>query len=319
MPQHYLRRWSPDGKRVLVMRLPVSEGGFVASTRDLAVETNLYAIETPEGLDQTVERDITRPIDDGFSRAIEALLRGEFGAVSVMDLATAVGFQFARGPEVKAQLEHIATEVARAKEKFSSLFQGEGVDEAALASIVEKPAQNEWVTSLLSSIARMAAVFGGMRWHFVYFPEPMLVTSDSPISFWRRESLDRGNIGLGLMSVDEVRLPLAPTLALVMSWESGQTQAVTGDAAMARELNIGTCEFAMRQRVFAYPEPLPPMPQTEAEFERRPVVADLSVLPPMHEHRDAMRDRLLGEVEQIPGLEGVAALLREQPEDEDQG
>ena len=49
---------------------------------------------------------------------------------------------------------------------------------------------------------------------------------------------------------------------------------------MARELNIGTCEFAQRQRIFVAPDPAPVFPAMERELVRRPVVADLSVLPP---------------------------------------
>ncbi len=75
-----------------------------------------------------------------------------------------------------------------------------------------------------------------MRCHFVYFDEALLVTSDSPISQWRRHELDDLLRGMGPMSVDEVRFPPAPTLALVMSWEPGEPRMVRGDRDVAREL-----------------------------------------------------------------------------------
>jgi len=226
--QHYLRRWSPDGKRVVVMRVPVSDGYFVAGIRDLAVESNLYAIETPDGLNQMVERDITRPVDGAFSAAIDALLAGDFDSVKPSDLLAAVAFQFVRGPQQREQLDYVATELERVQERFSRLFKGEKVDEAVIAAISRKPPRNEWVASLLRSLQHMTGVFAQMRWHFVFFEEAMLVTSDSPISQWRRDDLDDPDRGMGPMSVDEVRFPLAPTLALVMTWERGDARIVRG-------------------------------------------------------------------------------------------
>ena len=310
VPQHYLRRWSPDGKRIVVMRLPVSDGAFVAGIRDIAVESNLYAIETPDGLDQVVERDLTRPIDGAFSSAIDSLLAGDFDSVNPSDLLAAVAFQFVRGPQERDQLECITTEFARVQEKFSRLFKGEDVDEAVIDAISRKPPRNGWVASLLRSLQGMAGVFAQMRWQFVFFKEPLLVTSDSPISQWRRDELDDPNRGMGPMSVDEVRFPLAPTLALVMTWEPGEARIARGDVEMARELNVSTCEFAMRRRFFTSPEPVPPLPQTEAEAARRPVASDLSVLPPMQAHQIEMGESLLAEMANIPGLEDVAAELR---------
>lgn len=90
-------------------------------------------------------------------------MAGKHGEVNPLDLATAIGFQFARGPEMRAHLENIKTELARVQEKFTRLFSGEEVDEAALENIIDKPAQNEWVASLLSSVAEMTALFARMH------------------------------------------------------------------------------------------------------------------------------------------------------------
>lgn len=316
MAQHYLRRWSPDGKRVAVLNLPLDRGAFVASTKNLSVEKDLYAIETPEGRDQVIERELAGAIDSAFSVAIEALLRGE--PASHLDLAAAIGFQLMRGPEVKAHLGSIKTEIARAKEKFSKLFAGEEVDEAALENIVESAEQNEWVAALVSSILDVAEVFTRMRWHLIYFAEPLLVTSDSPISYWRRDALNNGMVGMGLESVDEVRLPLAPTLALVMTWEEGPTRRFRGDVAMAREFNIGTVQFAQQQRVFVVPEPPPPFRDEDDQLpQRRAVAADLSVLPPLQAHRRAMGASIIEDLQNIPGLEHIAAELARASEPED--
>jgi hypothetical protein len=244
------------------------------------------------------------------------LLAGE--PANFIDIAMALGLQMVRGPEVRNHLGYIKTELERTREKFSRLFRGEEVDAALLESVAETAEQNEWVAMLLSSVVDMAQMFADMSWNFVYFERPILVTSDSPISYWRRPGLDMGLEGLAPMTADEVRLPLSPTLALVMTWEGGKPRRVKGDAEMARELNIGTCEFAQQQRIFAVPEPPPVFPATSDEFTRRPVVADLSVLPPLQTHRQNMRDTLIEEMQNIPGLEDIAAELARPPEPEDE-
>ena len=76
----------------------------------------------------------------------------------------------------------------------------------------------------------------------------------------------------------------------------------------------------MRRRFFSCPEPVPPLPQTEAEARRRPVAADLSVLPPMQAHQIEMGETLLSEMANIPELEDVVAELRgEAPPREEDG
>lgn len=313
VPQHYLRRWSPDGKRVVVVPLPPgSKPPFVASVRHLAVEKNLYAIETPDGLDQTVESELTAPIDAAFSVAIEALLAGK--PASFLDLALALALQMMRGPEVRDHLGYLKTEVERAREKFSRLFRGEQVDESFIEGIVETAEQNEWVAMLVGSLMTMVGVFVDMRWNFVYFERSMLVTSDSPISMWRREELDSEMMGMGPQSVDEVRLPLSPTLALVLSHDEGEPRRVKGDEAIAVELNIGTCEFARLARIFVVRDPPPAFPGPEEEIVRRPVVSDLSVLPPLQAHRLDMGKSFIDELKSIPGLEDIAAELERCPE-----
>lgn len=238
---------------------------------------------------------------------------------SSAQVRTAIGFQLMRGPEVRAHLSHIKTEIARAQEKFSHLFAGDEVDEAALEGIVERAEQNEWVAALMDSILDVAQVFTRMRWHLIYFPEALLVTSDSPISYWRRDELNSEMAGMGPENVDEVRLPLAPTLALVMTWEDGPPRRLAGDVAMARELNIGTVEFAQQQRVFLVPDPPPPLRDEDDQLpQRRPVAADLSVLPPLQAHRRAMGESLIEELQNIPGLEDIAAELMRPPEPKDE-
>lgn len=316
VPQHYLRRWSPDGKRVVVIPLPPgSNEPFQAGVRDLAVEKNLYALQTPDGLDQTVETNLTAPIDAAFSAAIEALLEGR--PASFLDLALALGLQMMRGPEVRDHLGYIKTEVERAREKFSRLFRGEEADESFLESIVETAEQNEWVAMLVRSIVDMADMFAEMRWNFVYFERPMLVTSDSPISMWRRTELDNEMTGMGPQSVDEVRLPLSAALALILTHDKGEPRRVKGDEAMACELNVGTCEFAQQPRIFVVPNPPPVFPAEGEGFERRPVVSGLSVLPPLQAHRLDMGKSLIEELKSIPGLEDIAAQLERPPEPED--
>ena len=315
--QNYLRRWSLDEKRVLVAPLPPgSAKPFLVGIRDLAVEKDLYAIETQEGRDQSIETDLTAPIDAGLSRATDALLEGR--PASFLDLALAIGLQMMRGPETRDHISYVKTEIERARTKFSRLSQDQAFDESELDGIVAIAEQNEWIGLLLSSATEMAAVLADMSWSFVYFGRPVLVTSETPISMWRREELDREDMGFGPQSVDELRLPLAPTLALVLTHDAGNPQRVKGDDDMAREMNIGTCEFAMRDRIIVVPHPPPAMPANERELGRRPIVSALSVLPPLQAHRIDMGRSLIDEMRNIPGLEDIADEIAGPPDPENE-
>ncbi|MGB7587818.1 MAG: DUF4238 domain-containing protein [Solirubrobacterales bacterium] len=70
---------------------------------------------------------------------------------------------------------------------------------------------------MLSPIRDLAEIFFRFGWQVVRFDQPCLVSSEEPISYWRPPSESLMFRGIGPATSDEVRLPLSPVVALVLT------------------------------------------------------------------------------------------------------
>ena len=107
---------------------------------------------------------------------------------------------------------------------------------------------------MLFASARGSSVFGSMIWALIRFPKPVLVTADHPVTGWSRwETSSRPKPtpdGLGLMHMLEVRVPVSPTAAILMTWLDRSAdigQPFEGTRQHARNLNAFTIAQAKRQ------------------------------------------------------------------------
>jgi len=105
--------------------------------------------------------------------------------------------------------------------------------------------------TMLTSAVKMATVLAHMRWHMLRFEGPLLAYSDHPIVLWPMDlatSAPFGRQGLGPLSALEVRVPIAPDVAILMNWVDRSDQApVPLGARAAAELNAFTVGQADRQ------------------------------------------------------------------------
>ena len=115
---------------------------------------------------------------------------------------------------------------------------------------------------LISLINKLGTVFGSMHWTLLRFDEPLLVTGDQPVS--PVPLLAPGQVqevaaipDTGWLDTCEIRCPLTPRLALLMTWWSGpETDPLDGMWAHAVNLNTATTVQAVKQS-FRYPGRLP--------------------------------------------------------------
>lgn len=115
---------------------------------------------------------------------------------------------------------------------------------------------------LISLINKLGTVFGSMHWTFLRFDEPLLVTGDQPVS--PVPLLGPGEVqevaailSAGWLDTCEIRCPLTPQLALVMTWWAGpEAGPVDGAWAHAVNLNTATTVQAVKQS-FRFPGRLP--------------------------------------------------------------
>jgi hypothetical protein len=68
----------------------------------------------------------------------------------------------------------------------------------------------------LQAIPDLTYILADFSWHSVHFDEPCLFSNEHPVSYWRPPSpVDRFH-GIGPMTANEVRIPLSPSVALVL-------------------------------------------------------------------------------------------------------
>jgi hypothetical protein len=110
------------------------------------------------------------------------------------------------------------------------------------------------------------------------FDEPCLFSSEHPLSYWRQPSPMDRSYGIGPATADEVRLPISPTRALVLTPpepslkpfdHSRYERANRGNVAAARRLNWGTLTFGPSERLLLGPHVAThPLPVTVNQMER---------------------------------------------------
>jgi hypothetical protein len=133
-----------------------------------------------------------------------------------------------------------------------------------------KPSREHVIEMSFAHLEEMTFVLMAMTWRLVVFPEPWLFSSEHPVSYWREPSPVDRMYGIGPATADEVRLPISPTRALILTPpepgrmpfdQSEHERAYEGDWAAARRLNWGTLTFPPSERLLLSPEvvhhPLP--------------------------------------------------------------
>jgi len=243
MPQFYLRRFADANDQVSVVSRDLKKR-FTTSVAKAAAETDFYAVETTTGeKSQEIEKFLS-VIETHAARALEGMLSGQFPPSDEdrETLALFIAFQVTRG---RAHRQIWAT-ITDAGVKMSALMLASGEtsdiaarlaaktgepatadDVAAVKRLVEDPEsweavahQNSAIENMLKAAPQYAPYISARRWRLARFTEPLLLTSDSPVAMWHRT--DTRSYGIGLANADELRLPLGPRHALVMTAETGR-------------------------------------------------------------------------------------------------
>jgi Protein of unknown function (DUF4238) len=134
---------------------------------------------------------------------------------------------------------------------------------------------------LISLMNKLATIFGSMHWTLLRFSEPVLLTSDQPVS--AVPILDPGEIvevaaipDTGWLHTCEIRCPLTPRIALLGSWWMGLEGApIEGTWQQAVNLNTATRVQAVRYS-FHTPERLPAVAPAIFREPPAPVLSAIS-------------------------------------------
>lgn len=173
-------------------------------------------------------------------------------------LAEFFAFQFVRGPRWKKWREGLAREAAEDFRRNPEPVLHNGIwipaTQWQINEIEDKLlSETEWLTKMMLIANRLITAFGSMRWHLIEFEEPLLVISDHPVVAWpiepRYRQPEATPTGLGVRNFLEVRVPISPTLGLVMTWQEppDHAQILRGAEEIAANFNAFTIANTDRQ------------------------------------------------------------------------
>lgn len=138
-----------------------------------------------------------------------------------------------------------------------------------------KPSREHVIEMSFAHLEEMTFVLMAMTWRLVVFDEPCLFTSEHPLTYWREPSPMDRMYGIGPATADEVRLPISPTRALVLTPpepgrkpfdRSEHERSYAGTRTAARRLNWGTLTFPPSERLLLSPDVAQhPLPATLAQ------------------------------------------------------
>lgn len=164
-------------------------------------------------------------------------------------LAQFVGLQMLRGPEFFTQHHANAAlavpETIHRKDVAAALLASVGgnLDSVRdhIIDVFRQPTEAH--LTMLASSLKVASILGHMRWQLLRFGEPLLAFSDQPIVVWPADveifHTPPRRPQFAPLAALEIRVPLSPDLAVLMSWadEPDTRHSVAVDPAYAAEMN----------------------------------------------------------------------------------
>jgi hypothetical protein len=263
VPRMYLANWAVE-KKIGVVQVRERKR-LVRPIREVGTRNRFY---------RSVRPTTGAPIDD-----VEAMLaRGEDKATPLVrsfderwplstdekvQLAELFAYQLLRGPRWKREFE----------ERGAHVIANRRDEDAALGiapQVIDR--FNDYLLSdrhrfvmMFSTALTLASAIGSMHWTLIEFRSPLIATSDQPVVIWpgaKSSGPKDTPLGkYGIMESIEIRLPLSPTRAALMTWSDDFDDAhirVRGTRDHARNLNAFTVAASDRQW-FHLPETSPPV------------------------------------------------------------
>jgi hypothetical protein len=305
LPQFYLRSFADeDGKVRVIDRTTGHE--FTTGTANVFVERDYYTVSSVEAEDdhQLIE-GLYAKIEGVVAPVFEQLRAGDFplDGQDRSEFASFMALQVSRGRMFRRWMNQLADQMGRSMLRMAANAppryweakraewesNPEGPEPPPRLSAKErqmlregtafeiKPSREHVVEMSFAPLEEMTFVLMAMTWRLLIFEEPCLFSSEHPLSYWREPSPMDRMYGIGPATADEVRLPISPSRALVLTPpepgrklfdRSRHERAYWGDTAAARRLNWGTLIFPPSERLLLGPHVRThPLPVTLSQME----------------------------------------------------
>lgn len=249
VPRMYQRAFAVDDRvAVHIDGRPVC---VLMSTRNAGTRPRYYRRMRPDGQHiDDVEASLSY-VEDKAAEPLATLIAGDpmthecKGAVAQL-----LAVQMMRGPAFFQQREELLRPVLEGLARTLASVDDD-VEEARRRSIDQEFGATQRFMSMLTRAPKMATILGHMRWQILRFDGPMLAYSDHPVVLWPmdiRRAAPFGRQGLEPLSALEIRVPIAPDAAILMTWADrrDETHVPLGLHATG-ELNAFTVGQADRQ------------------------------------------------------------------------
>lgn len=265
VPAGYLRQFALDDDQIRIVRTKMNKEIPARTTvKNAGVRGGgHYKRERPDGSRcDDVETFSLQSIENEAVPILRELHeRWPLSGEDKVALAKFIGIQLVRGPRWFAWHDEFTVENIgeyRAEGAFEPHAQ-EGVAEEEIfrANLEFFRGSTQMLMKMLQLGAKVGCAVGSMCWTLVEFARPVLATSDHPVVVWpmtdqgrRAQSVVPANVGL--RNFLEVRLPVSPRRALLMTWRDlpDDPDPVPGKTHHADNFNAFTVAEADEQWFF---------------------------------------------------------------------
>lgn len=303
LPQFYMRSFADTKGRVRVVAR-ASGDEFTTGTANVFVERDYYTVSSVDAEDDpALIEGLYSQVEGVAAPIFEQLRDGEFplDGQSRSEFASFMALQVSRGRMFRDFMDRVTDEMGRmvlrvAADAPEGYWEAKRTEWEANPEGPEpppplserdrqmlregkafniKPSREHVIEMSFAHLEQMTLVLMAMTWRLVVFDEPCLFTSEHPLSYWREPSPMDRMYGIGPTTADEVRLPISPTRALVLTPpepgrkpldRSEHERTYAGTRTAARRLNWGTLTFPPSERLLLSPDVAQhPLPATLAQ------------------------------------------------------
>ncbi|MCZ4494227.1 MAG: hypothetical protein JWP53_3158 [Conexibacter sp.] len=246
LPQFYMRSFTDPKERLNVIpRLgaPGPTAPYVTKIVNVLVERDYYTLVDDTGEEHFIVEKTYAEIEGRAADALRVLLDEGVAAVTVEERAAWAEFmavQVSRGRHFREMTKDwsdrlmkatLGVAAANAPDSYFEAMSAEAVGDEPLPEMTKErrqqlidgegfdvvPTQEHMIEMSLVAVEQLTSIFFQMSWKLLRFPDRWLITSDHPVAYWREPSPMNSFYGIGPITAREVRIPLSPNTALVLT------------------------------------------------------------------------------------------------------